>query len=75
MDPGELRRRQATAGHVRRHAAPDGPATIPACPLGPVAYPDQDPDQGDHPVALGDGTWLTLAADGTTLNRWAPHRR
>ncbi|MEU4096463.1 hypothetical protein [Streptomyces sp. NPDC026673] len=52
-------------------------------PLGPVAYPDpgpdpgpdRDPDQGGYPVALGDGTWLTLAADGTTLNRWAPHRR
>ncbi|MDX2706525.1 hypothetical protein PV350_27275 [Streptomyces sp. PA03-6a] len=43
-------------------------------PLGAVAYPDQDPDQGDHPVALGDGTWLTLAAGGTTLNRWALHR-
>lgn len=44
-------------------------------PLGRVAYPDRDPgrdpDGGGHPVALGDGTWLTLAADGTTLNRWA----
>lgn len=30
---------------------------------------------GALPVALGDGTWRTLAADGTTLNRWAPHRR
>ncbi|MFI8185650.1 hypothetical protein ACIF70_34740 [Actinacidiphila glaucinigra] len=46
-------------------------------PLGPVAYPDGDryPGRGDNPVALGDGTWLTLAADGTTLNRWSPHRR
>lgn len=46
-------------------------------PLGPVAYPDGDrePAGSGYPVALGDGTWLTPAADGTTLNRWSPHRR
>ncbi|MEU1622427.1 hypothetical protein ABZ479_34690 [Streptomyces sp. NPDC005722] len=46
-------------------------------PLGPVAYPGGEGDTGtsDYPVALGDGTWLTLASDGTTLNRWSAERR
>jgi hypothetical protein len=42
-------------------------------PLGPVDYPR--PVRGAHPVALGDGTWLTLDPDGTALSRWTAHRQ
>ncbi|MFI5533017.1 hypothetical protein ACIA8O_31215 [Kitasatospora sp. NPDC051853] len=37
-------------------------------PLGRIDYPV--PVAG-HPVGLGDGSWVTAAADGTALHRWS----
>ncbi|WP_431676791.1 hypothetical protein [Kitasatospora sp. KL5] len=40
-------------------------------PLGPVAYPRP---VGGYPLALGDGSWLTLDAEGSALLRWKGSR-